>query len=209
MKVQCLCENKFEVTPVTHIDLDADPSFIDKIKSGSFNSFRCPKCGSAVRPDVAMHISWKQKGVKLVCIPEKKRYLCLAFSKNEKLASKSGETCLFEKDESPVIGMWELLDRLNCINAELDPTVLEALKFVVLDGAKNDKSKLEIAFKGVSENKLEFFVDGMGEKIGIIGVPSSLYENMAQDYRKSKKKDIFAAVVVGPYISYKNVFVEN
>lgn len=208
MKVQCLCENKFEVTPLTAIDLDSDTSFIAKIKAGTFNGFKCPKCGSLVRPEVVIHIDWKSKGVKLASIPEKMRYHCLAFCKNKKAAAKSGEKPPFNANETPVIGNWELLDRINSLNAHLETVPLEALKFLVLDGAKGDKSKIEIAFKALAGDQLEFYVSGISEEMGIIHVPLKLYENMLADYKKRKKNEIFTAVVSDAYISYKNIITE-
>lgn len=209
MKVQCLCENKFEVTPITSVDLDADQNFVEKLTNGTFNRFKCPKCGTMVCPDVIIHLNWPSKRIKLSCVPEKKRYLCLAFCKDEKAASKSDEKKPFNAGETPVIGKWELLDRINCIKAGLDPVVLEALKFVVLDGAKEDKSKIEIALKTATDEKLEFFVEGVGKQIGIIGVPFSLYRQMEADYKKKKKSGIFQAVILGDYISAKNIFIES
>lgn len=208
MKVQCLCENKFEVNPITKVNLDDTPDFIEKIKNASFNSFKCPKCNSIVRPQIVIHIDWKSKGVKLASIPEKNRYTCLNFCKNKKAALKSGEKSPFDDDEIPVIGMWELLDRINSLNAGLETVVFEALKFLVLDGAKGDKSKLEITLKSVEDDKFTFYVSGISEDIGIISLPYALYENLLSDYKKSKQKDLFKAISLGNYISYKNILTE-
>ena len=208
MKVQCLCENKFEVKPITAVDLDSDSEFIGKIKAGTFNGFKCPKCGTLVRPETVIHITWMSKGIKIASVPEKMRYLCLSFCTNRKAAEKSGEKCPFDSGEIPVIGNWELLDRVNSINAGLETVPLEALKFIILDGAKGDKSKIEISLKSVSDGKLEFYGSGVSEEMGIIHVPLELYENMASDYKKHKKGELFSAVASDVYISYKNIVME-
>ena len=114
----------------------------------------------------------------------------------------------FNANETPVIGNWELLDRINSLNAHLETVPLEALKFLVLDGAKGDKSKIEIAFKALAGDQLEFYVSGISEEMGIIHVPLKLYENMVADYKKRKKNEIFTAVVSDAYISYKNIITE-
>lgn len=208
MKVQCLCENKFNVTPVKKLDLDSEPSFVEKIKSGSFNSFKCPKCGTMVRPEVVIHIDWKSKGVKVACIPEKMRYLCLNFCKNKKAAEKSGEKCPFDEGYAPIIGNWELLDRLTSIKAGLETVPLEALKFLILDGAKGDKTKIDIALKSVNDTSLQFYVSGVSKDMGVINVPKKLYEDLLADFQKRKKNEIFNAVVLDKYISYKNIVTE-
>lgn len=208
MKVQCLCENKFDVTPVKKIDLDSEPSFVEKIKDGSFNGFKCPKCGTMVRPEVVIHIDWKSKGVKLAYVPEKMRYLCLSFCMNKKAAEKSGEKCPFDEGYTPIIGNWELLDRINSINAGLETVPFEALKFLVLQGAKGNKAKIDIALKSVDDINFQFYVSGVSEDMGVINLPRKLYEDLLTDFQKRKKNDIFKAVVLNKYISYKNIETE-
>lgn len=205
MEVQCLCENKFDVTPVTHVILDDEKNFIERIKDGSFNRFICPKCNSALRPQVVLHIEWKAKGLKFASIPEKNRYLCLSFCKDKKAAAKSGEKQPFSDDEIPLVGMWELLDRIGSISAGLETIPLEALKFLVLDGAKTKKSDMELSFAGMEDDKLNFYVVGLSDDLGLISVPRAHYEKLLIDYKNKKQKALFAALVLGPYISYKNI----
>ncbi|PIE98095.1 MAG: hypothetical protein CR988_04820 [Treponema sp.] len=209
MKIRCLCEHKFEVQPIVKLDLDKTPEYLDKIKNGTFNSFKCPKCGYELRAESKTEIIWKSKSATLVFIPENKRIYGLSISAGEDEKNETeNKKFKFDKNTPLVIGYSELADRINVLDANLDPKGIEVVKFIALQNAGPvDKKNLSIFFKQLKNDKLEFFVSGLKkDEVAVIKIPKKIYDEILND---NKNNELFSAVSIGNYISYKNIYMEG
>ena len=132
-KITCKCDCSFDVEYEKTIDLDVQTAVKEKIKNGSFLSFVCPSCGSKVNIELETEFVWKSKKTTLLFVPEKKRMECLAFCAGavriDAENNKKIKTEFHKKGQTPVIGYPELADRIAVLDADLDPEIVEAVKF--------------------------------------------------------------------------------
>ena len=214
-KITCKCDCSFDIAYEQTIDLDATPNVIPDIASGSFLSFLCPSCHSKVNVELETEFIWKSKKTTLIFVPEKKRMECLAFCAGavriDAESNKKIKTEVVKKGQTPVIGYPELADRVAALEAGLDPEIVEAVKFFLLDSGKNLNGKrIHILFEKQTELGLEFHVHGLREhEVAVMQVPFSLYQSVETDRNKGKKKEVFRALHLGPYLSYKNIHTEG
>ncbi len=215
-KVTCKCDYSFDITYEKTIDLDAKSAIKEKIKNGSFLSERCPSCNQKVSVELETVFVWKSKKAEVVFIPENKRMECLAFCagavRTDVETNKKIKTPLLKKGQTPVIGYPELADRIAVLDAGLNPLIVEAVKFMVLSNGKNlDSKKIQMLFEKMTDaNMLEFHVHGLREKeVAVMPIPMQVYEALAADYKQKKQAELFDALQLGAYISYKNIAMED
>ncbi|EEV19205.1 hypothetical protein TREVI0001_0098 [Treponema vincentii ATCC 35580] len=214
-KITCKCDCSFDVEYEKTIDLDVQTAVKEKIKNGSFLSFVCPSCGSKVNIELETEFVWKSKKTTLLFVPEKKRMECLAFCAGavriDAENNKKIKTEFLKKGQTPVIGYPELADRIAVLDADLDPEIVEAVKFFLLDNGKNIKGKhIQILFEKLVGDTIEFHLHGLREKeVAVMRVPLSLYRSVETDHKKGKQKEVFKALWLGPYLSYKNIHAEG
>ena len=214
-KITCKCDCSFDIDHEQIIDLDATPAIKHDIVSGSFLSFRCPACHSKVNVELETTFVWKSKKMELLFVPEKKRMECLAFCAGavriDAESNKKIKTVFLKKGQTPVIGYPELADRIAVLDAGFDPEVVEAVKFFLLDSGKNIKGKrIQILFEKQTEQGLEFHLHGLREhEVAVMQVPLSLYRSVEAERSKGKKKEVFQALHLGPYLSYRNIHAEG
>jgi len=214
-KITCKCDCSFDVEYEKTIDLDARPAIKDDIKKGSFLSFKCPSCGSKVNIELETEFVWKSKKTTLLFVPEKKRMECLAFcagaARIDVESNKKVKTEFLKKGQTPVIGYPELADRIAVLDFGLDPEIVEAVKFFLLDNGKNIKGKrIQILFEKLDDETIEFHLHGLREKeVAVMRVPLSLYHSVEADRKTGKQKEVFWALWLGPYLSYKNIHTEG
>ncbi|MGI5074243.1 hypothetical protein E4N71_02065 [Treponema vincentii] len=214
-KITCKCDCSFDVEYEKTIDLDVQTVVKEKIKNGSFLSFVCPSCGSKVNIELETEFVWKSKKTTLLFVPEKKRMECLAFCAGavriDAENNKKIKTEFLKKGQTPVIGYPELADRIAVLDADLDPEIVEAVKFFLLDNGKNIKGKhIQILFEKLEGDTIEFHLHGLREKeVAVMRVPLSLYRSVETDHKKGKQKEVFKALWLGPYLSYKNIHAEG
>ena len=214
-KITCKYDCSFDVEYEKTIDLDVRPALTEEIKKGAFLSFTCPSCRSKVNVELETEFVWKSKKTTLLFVSEKKRMECLAFcagavrinaENNEKV-----KTEFLKKGQTPVIGYPELADRIAVLDSGLDPEIIEAVKFFLLDNGKDIKGKrIQILFEKLEGEAIEFHVHGLREKkVAVMRVPLSLYQSVEADRKAKKQKEVFQALWLGPYLSYKNIHAEG
>ena len=214
-KITCKCDCSFDVEYEKVIDLDVRPALTEEIKKGAFLSFTCPSCRSKVNVELETEFVWKSKKTTLLFVSEKKRMECLAFcagavrinaENNEKV-----KTEFLKKGQTPVIGYPELADRIAVLDSGLDPEIIEAVKFFLLDNGKDIKGKrIQILFEKLEGESIEFHMHGLREKeVAVMRVPLHLYHSVEADRKAGKQKEVFQALWLGPYLSYKNIHAEG
>lgn len=215
-KITCKCDYSFDVDYDKTIDLDAQPALKSLITSGRFLSYLCPSCNAKVNIELETECVWKSKNTVLLFVPEKKRMECLAFCAGavrvDAESNKRIKTEVVKQGQTPVIGYPEFADRVAVLDAGLIPEVVEAVKFFLLDSAKNIKGKhIQMLFETrIGTDALEFHVHGLKEQeVAVMRVPFSLYESVKQDREQHKQTEVFEALYLGPYLSYKNIHIEG
>ena len=214
-KITCKCDCSFDVEYEKTIDLDACPAVTGEIKKGAFLSFTCPVCRSKVNIELETEFVWKSKKTTLLFVPEKKRMECLAFCAGavriDAENNKKIKTEFLKKGQIPVIGYPELADRIAVLDSGLDPEIVEAVKFFLLDNGKNIKGKrIQILFEKLNDEEIEFHVHGLREKeVAVMRVPLNLYHSVQADRKAGKQKEVFQALWLGTYLSYKNIHAEG
>ncbi|MGP1594008.1 MAG: CpXC domain-containing protein [Treponema sp.] len=212
-KITCKCGYSFEQTVETSIDLDAMPNIIEQIKTGVFLSYTCPFCASKMSIELQTEFLWKSKNTTLLFVPETKRMLYRSLCAGEQRVDlETNKKITIKKHHIPVIGYPELADRVAVLSAALNPLIIEAVKFFILSSKKEAHAqKMMIVFEALTaDENLEFHVHGMREhEVAVLTVPVSLYHAVESDYRHGKHKDVFNALQLGQYLSYKNIAVEE
>lgn len=216
MKITCACEHSFKIEHKEKINLDKEPEKIIDIQEGNFLTFICPQCGKTIKSEIKTRLEWKSKNEILFLVPEINRIACLNFCAGLKQinieTNEEIKEPFLKPDETPVIGYSELLDRVNVLHSNLNPRAIEAVKFFVMDSAKNmNKKNVRIVFQKITHDDfLEFYIYGIKEnEIGIMKVPINLYEQVVYDIENRKSPEIFKGLYIGQYLSYKNIHIED
>lgn len=215
-KITCKCGCSFDVNYEHTIDLDAQPALKDEIMNGTFLSYLCPACNSKVNVELETECIWKSKNSVLLFIPEKKRMECLAFCAGavriDAETNKKIKTEVVKKGQTPVIGYPEFADRIAVLDTGLDPEIIEAVKFFLLDDAEDIEGKhIQVLFEAlIGDTYLKFHIHGLKQdKIAVMHVPFSLYEEVLDDRMYGIRTEVFGALYLGPYLSYKNIHIEG
>jgi hypothetical protein len=194
--INCPCGKIFQIEVPDEIDLDKEPEYFDKISEGSFLSFKCPDCGKKHKPEYKLTIVWKSKKLKMEVLTELERG---EFYRRKK-EDKSVET---------IIGYPEMADRLAVIKDDLDPTVIETLKYYLLAKAEETYPNKEINawYHCNGPTGIEFHLDGIrDDEVAVMRVPLQLYEKTLEDFKKHPKNDVFASMRCLSYTSVQNMF---
>lgn len=215
-KITCKCDYSFDIEHERVIDLDAQPALTDEIINGTFLSYLCPACNSKVNVELETECIWKSKNTVLLFVPEKKRMECLGFCAGavrvDAESNKKIKTEPVKKGQTPVIGYPEFADRVAVLDAGLEPEIIEAVKFFILDGGKEVEGKhIQVLFEKLIEHAyLRFHIHGLKEdEVAVMHVPISLYEAVSDDRKDGRRKEVFDALYLGPYLSYKNIHIEG
>jgi hypothetical protein len=200
-KINCLCENIFEVDVPEEIDLDLHPKYLDEILQGSFFSFVCKFCGKKHKPEFSLIINWPGKKARFEVFPESERAAVY-----RDLQSKAKATP--EKPET-IIGYPEMADRIAVLNDGLDPVIIETIKYYLHLKAEeeNQDKEINIWYYGCNadQNILEFQIFGIKEnEILKIKIPFALYQKNLDEYKRKPKNKIYRALRNSSYLSVKN-----
>lgn len=216
MKIYCPCDKGFYIEHNPIINLDKEPDIITKILEGNFLTFKCPQCGQQVKPEIKTRIEWDTKNLILLFIPEADRFACLSFCAGLKQidlnTKKEINAAYLKEDETPVIGYRELAERIKLLKANFDITAIEALKFFIIDNGKDIENKNVKLFFNMEtdDGNLQFYVYGLKkDEVAVMNVPKRLYENLLNDIKQNKNKEIIEALYLGKYISYQNIYTKG
>ncbi len=194
--VTCSCNASFSAELPDSIDLDASPEYLEHLSAGSFMSVACPTCGRKLKPEFLLNVVWPSKSAALIAVPELDR---------PNLAETVGE----EKDASVVVGYPELAERIAVLDAGLDPTAIEILKYyLLLKAAEADPNAEASAWFFAYENDaIVFHLHGLrpGE-VAISKIPRSLYERTLGESKSRPDEEPFRSIRSGNYISVRNLF---
>jgi len=194
--IGCPCEKNFMIDVHEVIDLDLNPEFIDKICDGSFMSFICPGCGKIHKPEFQVMITWKSKNINFEVLTELER---IEFYGRKK--DKPG----FET----IIGYPELADRIAIIKNNLNPTVIEALKYYILAKAEEAYPNRDVIawYYGKGPEGIEFHLEGIkAGEMAVMRLPQELYDKTCEKLKKHPKDDVFTSLRYRSYLSVQNLF---
>ncbi|MCL2833865.1 MAG: CpXC domain-containing protein [Treponema sp.] len=198
-KIPCFCDNTFSAEIPETVDLDKEPGRLQEILDGTFLNFICPACGKKHKPEFFIRVMWPSKKTELEVFTEMERGEFYRRKKEAPAGALKKET---------VIGYPELAERLMVLRDELEPAVVEALKYFLYLKAeeKYPDDEPEIWYNGLADGKsLEFHIHGLKkEEVAVMKIPFSLYSQYSDDYKKRPKSEIFAALKVRSYTSVKN-----
>jgi hypothetical protein len=204
-KIPCLCDNAFSVDVPDEIDLDARAEYIDEILDGSFMNFTCPSCGKKHKPEFPVVIHWSGRKLRLEALPELDRG---EFYRRKKKTGKKPD------DDSPlpletVIGYPELADRIAVLRDDLEPAVVEALKYYLLikaeESLEDSEKELAVWYQGRMPDSIEFHIHGIREgEVAVTRVPIGIYEKTLDDYKKHPRGEVFTLLRSGTYLSVQN-----
>jgi hypothetical protein len=193
--INCPCGNNFSFNVEEEVDLDQNPDSLDKILNGSFMSYNCPACRKKHKPEYKITLIWKSKNLKLEVLPELDRG---EFYRNKK-ENASMET---------VIGFPEMFDRIAVLNDDLEPIIIETLKYYLLEKAEETYPDKDINawYHCKGTGGIEFHLDGIRpDEVAVMRIPHELYEKTFDDYRKHPKNDFFSSLRVRSYLSVQNI----
>jgi hypothetical protein len=192
--IGCPCGKTFSAETEDEIDLDKKSETINAICDGSFMNYTCPGCGKLHKPEYPVRLIWPSKKLNLEFLPELDRgafYL-------RKIDAPNTET---------IIGFPELADRIAVYRDELEPEVVEAMKYYLLVKAEENypDAEINIWYQGKGPGGIEFHLFGIrpGET-AVSRISGALYEKTLADYVKHPKAEIFAALRTRSYLSIQN-----
>jgi hypothetical protein len=193
--INCPCGNSFSIETPDEIEIDENPGYIEEICGGTFMTFACERCGKNHKPEFPVMLAWKAKNLRLEVLPELDRGMFY----RRKEAVFSLET---------VIGYPELADRIAVIKDDLEPAVIEALKYYLLLKAEESYPDMEINawYSGKNSEAVIFHLDGIKEdEMAEMKIPLNVYDKTCGEYRKHPKDEIFASLRRRSYLSVQNM----
>lgn len=200
-KLTCPCEQVFNFDFPEVVNLDSTPELIKKIEDGSFLSCVCPSCNSELHTDLKTRLEWPSKKTSIVLIPESDRAAFLSGNLPQ------------ENNAQIVIGFAELSDRIAVIAQNLDPLVIETIKYhlVLKAGETNSYSKLAILFDKIKENgDIEFHIHGLKpDEVAITIIPGHVYETIQKDIGEHPENERYVSLCNGSYLSVQNIFTDD
>lgn len=207
-RITCMCETNFEVDLPEEIDLDSEPWRLDQILDGSFFSVTCPSCGSIIKPEIDVGISSKKRGILLKVLPE-----------IERLSFFLGETSV-PKGMEVLIGYRELFERAKILSDELDPVVVEIIKYYLLlkaEDATPDALELSVSYEGLQApapaqvgTKLLFHIKGMkSDEVAVLPITHDYYERILKDKCVIARTEPFNRIFGGQYRSIHVLELNN
>ncbi len=200
-KITCHCEQVFSVDLPETVNLDEKPEIIEDIADGSFLTCICPACGAALHTDLQTDVIWPSKDASIRLVPELERF---SYVTGKKKAPRGFQI---------VIGYPELADRVAALCAGLDPLAVEAIKYRLLEKARETpfEKEPEVYFEKITDSgSLEFHVFGLKkDEVAVTHVPFSLYEKVKRQAEENPRDELFSALKNGAYISVQNIYSEQ
>ena len=193
--IGCPCGRNFSAETEEEYDLDQVPDCLEEICNGSFMSFICPACNKKHKPEYKVMLIWKSKNLKLEVLPELERG---AFYRRKK------ESVPFET----IIGFPEMADRIAVIKDNLEPVVIETLKYYLLAKAEENYPDRDINawYYGKGPSGIEFHLDGIRpNEVAVMRVPNEVYEKTLLDFNKNPKNEVFLSLRNRSYLSVQNI----
>ena len=181
------------------VDLAADPGGEDDILSGSFMSVTCPKCGKLLKPELAVRVQDRARGLDLYLVPDLERNRYLA----GRLPGVPADILRV------VIGYPELVEKLRIARAGLDDRVVEIVKFHLMRRAEQENPGKEIAiyFVSCAGGELTFEVHGLREdEVGRVRVSEERARKVADELPRNLKREPYRSFLAGPYVSCTAVY---
>ena len=200
-KLTCHCEQTFNVDLPEVVNLDEKSEIVANIANGSFLTCVCPTCNAVLHTDLRTKLEWPSKKRTIELIPEIDRLLFLSGA-----IAVDGATDI-------VIGYPELADRVAVLQANLDPLVIEAVKYHLAVKARetNTDAKPVILFEKKNDaGDLEFHIHGLKkDEVAITTVPRRIYDAIEKDAREHPEGELFESLVNGAYVSVQNISIED
>jgi hypothetical protein len=199
-QVTCMCESVFDADLPEEIDIDATPGVMDSILKGDFLSIRCPNCGSLLKPEIRVRLFSKRSKLDLVMVPEL-----------ERMSLYMGKAGMPEGAEA-LVGYAELFERARILADELDPVVIEILKYVMLQKAEEQApdADISVVYAGKKDGKLVFHLTGLKEgQVAVLPVDASTYDRTLADKKRSLGEAPFDRIFKGPYRSIRMLEAEE
>ncbi|MCL2243751.1 MAG: CpXC domain-containing protein [Treponema sp.] len=199
--IHCPCGKIFSVEIEEEIDLDASNDNLEKINNGTFMSFICPGCEKKHKPEYKIKILWNSRNLKFEILPEPDR--------NDFYLKKKVKTFAGNNQYETIIGYPEMADRISVINDNLEPVVIETLKYYLLVKADENYPDRDINawYHGKGDEGIEFHLDGIRpDEVAVMKVPMNVYDKTCKDYRKHPKNGIYRSLRSRSYMSVQNLF---
>jgi hypothetical protein len=205
--IGCPCGKKFSVETPKEIDLDKEPGQLENIISGTFMSFTCPQCEKIHKPEFPVILIWQSENIIFEVLPELERmgfYLRKkAGSYNTAHGAASGAS--FET----IIGYREMADRIAVIKDNLEPAIIETIKYYLLLKAEENypDKNINVWYNGIGSKGIEMHLDGIkAGEVAVMNVPLELYEQTLLNFRKNPKDESFSSLRYRSYLSVQNIY---
>ena len=200
-KITCPGEQVFTADIPETVERDQDKDSLDKLMDGSLLSCICPTCNAELNLDLPLTIHWPSRKSTIIMVPEM-----------ERLALVSG-TLSAKKHANHVVGYAELVDRIAVLRDGLEPVVIEALKYRLLQKAKEaEPKKSPVAFydRRNETGELEFHIHGIRDnEVAVTRIPSRLYDSILGDWKANPDREDYTALKNGSYLSVRNILLED
>ena len=194
-KTKCFCGNEIEIDYKDSYNLDKEKDVLEKIMDGSFLTIECKFCNTILKPEYRISFTFSKTDI--LMIPEKDSVQFL-LGKLE-----------LPKTDRVVLGFRELVEKIKILQAGLDDSVVEIVKFYILEKIDTDK-EIQIEYQKMENNELTFYIYGLKEdEVGISKLPSDFYEEVKKTLPKIKNDEPYSYILEGPYISVNKIELEN
>lgn len=214
-KITCYCDTEIETEIEDVFDISREPSIIDEIVDGRFLNFTCPNCGKILKPELTIRFKDEGRFFDLYFIPEAERNSFLAGTFAEVPRPNDCSGTLAEPDTEPsaggytvVIGYPELAERMLLLRLNLDPGVMEIIKYFYLRKIQSP-GNIKIYFDHSDDDKLYFHIHGLKQdEIGVAGIPQTFYDRIVRELSASEIKPEYAEIIAAPYISVNKIVLD-
>lgn len=190
----CRCENLVKVDIQDPVDLDKSPISLEDIAEGNMPGSKCSSCGTFVWAPLPIRFEMKSKGFNVTVMPEEEKllvYMGKSIDKNELL-----------------LGYQELFERARILRDDLQPLVIELMKYALEAKASESSNSEEIraVYNGISEKGLTFHITGLKtDESAVIILPKSVYDNSLNSISKNKDKEPYKTLKSGNYHSIRKL----
>jgi hypothetical protein len=183
------------------VNIDENSEIIADIANGSFLTCICPTCNAELHTDLRTRLDWPSKKRTIELIPEIDRLSFLSGA-----IAVPGATDI-------VIGYPELADRIAVLASDLNPLVIEAVKYHLAVKARdtNPDVKPVILFEKKNDaGDLEFHIHGLKkDEVAITIIPRRIYDAIEKDAKDSPEAELFVSLANGAYVSVQNILIED
>lgn len=200
-KLTCHCEQTFNVDLPEVVNIDESKETLADIANGSFLTCECPTCNALLHTDLRTRLEWPSKKRTIELIPEIDRLSFLSGA-----IAVDGATDI-------VIGYPELADRMAVLASDLEPLVIEAVKYHLAVKARETGTDIKpvILFeKKTDSGDLEFHIHGLKkDEVAITVIPRRIYDAIENDAKEHPEGELFVSLANGAYISVQNILIED